>query len=172
MFFRPRMAHDRSMDETAKSATPPTVLAAGALLVGAAPAAWWAVRTPPDAFPASEADHAITAPALPDGAAAAAIGIVGAVLALAGLALLIRLAATGRIGALHLCTALLLAPVPAMAGVWWAIATAPVIGANIGFGVATVVFPPVAAVCLAAALTTGLLARRRRTRGHTVRAGD
>ncbi|MDA2809630.1 hypothetical protein O4J56_03160 [Nocardiopsis sp. RSe5-2] len=159
------------MDETAKSATPSTVLAAGALLLGAGPAAWWAVRTPPDAIP--DADHAIAAPALPDGAAAA-VGIAGAALALAGLALLIRLAATGRIGALHLCTALLLAPVPAMAGVWWAVATAPVIGANIGFGLATVVFPPIAAVLLAAALTTGLLARRKRraSRSGTVRAGD
>lgn len=159
------------MDETTKSATPTTLLAAGALLLGAAPAAWWAVRTPPDALP--EADHAFAAPPLPDGVAAA-IGIAGAALALGGLALLIRLAATGRIGGLHLCTALLLAPVPAMAGVWWAIATAPVYGANIGFGLATIVFPPVAAVCLAAALTTGLLARRKRGRGRsgTVRAGD
>ncbi|WP_017623720.1 hypothetical protein [Nocardiopsis chromatogenes] len=159
------------MDETTKSAAPSTVLAAGALLVGAAPAAWWAARTSPDDIP--DADHAIAAPALPDGAAAA-IGIAGAVLAAAGLVLLIRLAVTGRIGALHLVTALLLAPIPAMAGVWWAIATAPVIGANIGFGLATVVFPPAAAVCLAAALTTGLLARRKRggSRSGTVRAGD
>ncbi|MDA2805814.1 hypothetical protein [Nocardiopsis suaedae] len=159
------------MDETTKSATPTTLLAAGALLVGAAPAAWWAVRTPPDAIP--DADHAIAAPTLPDGAAAV-IGIAGAAFALAGLALLIRLTVAGRIGGLHLSTALLLAPPSALAGVWWAIATAPVIGANIGFGMATVVFPPVAAVCLAAALTTGLLARRKRgaSRSGTVRAGD
>ncbi|WP_017539701.1 hypothetical protein [Nocardiopsis halophila] len=155
------------MDTMVKSETSSTVLQGGALLLGAAPAAWWMSRTPPaevaarHGFPLSEADYAVAPPAVPEGAVIA-IGIAGTAVALAGLALLVRRAATGRIGGLHLATVLLLVPLPVMAGVWWAIATAPVIGANIGFGAATVVFPVVGAVFLAAACVTGLLARRGR----------
>ncbi|WP_017591706.1 hypothetical protein [Nocardiopsis potens] len=159
------------MDETMRTRSrknPALPLAGGiALLAGAAPAAWWAARTSPEeaaarhGHPLGEAEYAVEPLPLPDWAVHAA-GLGGAAVALAAAALLAWGISTGRIERVWGPVLVCLLPLPVMAGLWWAIATAPVIGANIGLGLATWAFPPLAAVFLATAATIAVLSRRRR----------
>ncbi|MFC7740392.1 hypothetical protein ACFQXA_04665 [Nocardiopsis composta] len=57
-----------------------------------------------------------------------------------------------------------LVPLPVMAGLWWSTATAPTIGANIGLGLATMLFVPLTGVFLLTAAITAVVSLRRRRR--------
>ncbi|MFW5418026.1 hypothetical protein J0910_15550 [Nocardiopsis sp. CNT-189] len=163
------------MDETTRTRSrknPALPLACGiALLAGTAPATWWATRTSPEeaaarhGYPLGEAEYAVEPLPLPDWAVHAA-GLGGAAVALAAAGLLAWGIATGRIERVWGPVLVCLLPLPVMAGLWWSIATAPVIGANIGLGLATWVFPPLAAVFLATAAAIAALSRRRRRAGR------
>ncbi|MDE3724062.1 hypothetical protein PWG71_21945 [Nocardiopsis sp. N85] len=135
------------------------------LLVTSAITAWWVSRTPPEkvaaaeGFPLSEADYAIRPLPLP-GWAETVIGIGAPVLMVATGALFIRGMATRRIAPLRGLAVLLLVPIALMAGVTWMIATAPVIGANIGLGLAVMAFGSASALLLVGAVITAVLAHR------------
>ncbi|GAB2501284.1 hypothetical protein [Nocardiopsis aegyptia] len=140
---------------------------AAVLLAGSAAASWWLVRTPPEeearagGFALGEADYAVEPLPLP-GWAEAVIGPLGLVLALVAAVLLVRAVAGGRMRPVWGLAVGCLVPIALMAGAWWAIATAPVIGANIGAGLAQLVFVPASLLCLAAALGCAVAGRRRR----------
>ncbi|MDT0328743.1 hypothetical protein [Nocardiopsis lambiniae] len=135
------------------------------LLITSAITAWWVSHTPPEkvaaaeGFPLGEADYAIRPLPLP-GWAETVIGIGAAVLMVATGALLIRGMATRRIAPLRGLTVLLPVPIALMAGVTWAIATAPVIGANIGLGLAVMAFGAASALLLVGAVVTAVFAHR------------
>ena len=57
---------------------------------------------------------------------------------------------------------LILVPVAVMAGLWWMIGTAPVIGANILLDLARPVFGPASLLLLVFAAATAVSALRRR----------
>ncbi|MDA2809631.1 hypothetical protein O4J56_03165 [Nocardiopsis sp. RSe5-2] len=121
---------------TSKSRTPAMLLPAAALAVGTALATWRVLHRPTEEVLAELADrerasgdgrydptYLIGPLPLSDGAVTV-IGVGGAVLAAAALTVLAVLAATRRIGPLHLVTALLLVPLGAVVGGWWMMATA------------------------------------------------
>lgn len=124
------------------------VLQAVALLVGSAISTWWLTYTRPEevaaaeGFPLPEADYAIDPLTLP--AWAETLLGVGALLLTVTMAIL------------------LLTPIPMMGGVWWMIATAAGIGANIGLGLAAMTFGPAILILLVAAAGTAILALRTR----------
>ncbi|WP_306366823.1 hypothetical protein [Nocardiopsis sp. CC223A] len=136
------------------------------LLVGTALAVWWAARTSPEearnrGITPSEADYAITPPPLPEWSVPV-IGVVGLLLALTGGALVIRELRAGRAAFAWGLTSFLLLPVALFGGLWWAIATAPAIGANIGLGLMLITLGPFALVFLLGAALTALLTRHHR----------
>lgn len=149
--------------------SPVRALQVAALLVGSAAAAWWGAHVPAEeaaraeGFPLEEADYAYDPWPLSE-VAITAIGISGLVIALAAAALLVRALVTRRLRRLPGVAILLLVPLPLMLGCWWAIATAPVIGANIGVGLAAFLFVPSGLILLAASVTLVLVDRRRQRR--------
>ncbi|WP_017586065.1 hypothetical protein [Nocardiopsis ganjiahuensis] len=149
--------------------SPAHALQAAALFVGSAAAGWWSTHVPEKqavrelGLPLEEADHAFEPWPVPDGAVTA-VGVAGLLVALVAAALLVRALATGRLRRLPGIAILLSAPLPLMLGAWWGIATAPVIGANIGVGLAAFLFVPVGLILLAASVTLLLVDRLRRPR--------
>lgn len=146
--------------------SPVRALQVAALLVGSAAASWWGTHVPEEqatrelGLPLEEADYAYAPWPVPDGFVTA-VGVAGLVVALLAAALLVRALATGRLRWMPGTAILLLVPLPMMLGTWWAIATAPVIGANIGVGLAAFLFVPVGLILLAASVTLVLVDRRR-----------
>ncbi|RKS09513.1 hypothetical protein DFP74_5252 [Nocardiopsis sp. Huas11] len=147
--------------------SPVNALWGAVLLAGSAATSWWLVHTPAEeqaragGFALDEADYAIEPLPLP-GWAEAVIGPLGLVLALVAAVLLVRSVAGGRLGGSWGLAIGCLVPIALMAGAWWAIATAPVIGANIGAGLAQIVSVPAGLLCLAAALACAVMGGRRR----------
>lgn len=147
--------------------SPVRALQVAALLFGSAAAAWWGAHVPADkaaraaGFPLEEADYAFEPWPLSEGAITG-IGVSGLVIALVAAALLVRALVTGRLRRMPGIAILLLVPLPLMLGCWWAIGTAPVIGANIGVGLAAFLFVPLGLILLAASVTLVLVDRRRR----------
>lgn len=137
------------------------------LLAGSALAAWWSARTSPEearnwGITPQEADYAIAPPPLPEWAVPV-LGVLGLVLAAVGAVLVVRERRAGRAAFGWVLAAFLLMPVALFAGLWWAVATAPGIGANIGLGLLVIVGGPLAVVFLlgaAGAALTALLTRR------------
>lgn len=137
------------------------------LSAGAALAVWWATRTSPQEALAwgitpAEADYAIAPPPLPEWSVPV-LGVAGLLLALTGGVLVVRELRTGRVAFAWVLAAFLLLPVALFGGLWWSIATAPAIGANIGLGLVLIVLGPLALVFLLGALgaaLTALLGRR------------
>ncbi|CAL9573160.1 hypothetical protein SUDANB121_04909 [Nocardiopsis dassonvillei] len=132
------------------------------LLAGAALAAWWAARSSPEEARAwgitpEEADYAIAPPPVPEWAVPV-LGIGGLLLALAGAALLVRELRARRAAFAWGLAAFLAVPAALFAGLWWAVATAPTIGANIGLGLVVIVGGPLALVFLLGALGAALTA--------------
>lgn len=117
-------------------------LAAGVLTVAAPLATWGLVgRQDEQGVPPSQLDYAVRAPQLPAGAETA-LGAAGLVLAVACAALLVR--ATRRKTFDHRWWQVLAPLVAAglMAGAGWRVATAGVIGANIGAGLVVMFVVP------------------------------
>lgn len=143
------------------------VLQTIALLVGSAIFAWWLTYTRPEevaaaeGFPLSEADYAIDPLTLPAWAETL-IGVGALLLTVAMAVLLVRAVAGGRLAPRWGLVILLSAPIPMMGGVWWMIATAPGIGANIGLGLAAMTFGPAILILLVAAVVNAALALRAR----------
>lgn len=142
------------------------VLQTVALLVGSAISTWWLTYTRPEevaaeGFPLPEADYAVDPLTLP--AWAETLLGVGALLLTVTMAiLLVRAVAGGRLAPRWGLVILLLTPIPMMGGVWWMIATAAGIGANIGLGLAAMTFGPAILILLVAAAGTAILALRAR----------
>ncbi|GAB3689714.1 hypothetical protein [Nocardiopsis oceani] len=140
---------------------------AGALLASSAIATWWVTRTPPEeeaaaeGFHLSEAEYAIEPVALPHWGEAV-IGAGALVLVPLLAVLLIRGVAAGHIPPRWGGVVLILFPVAVMAGLWWMIGTAPVIGANILLDLARPVFGPASLLLLIFAAATAVSALRRR----------
>lgn len=140
---------------------------AGALLATSAIATWWVTRTPPkeeaaaEGFHLSEAEYAIEPVALP-GWGEAAIGAGALVLVPLLAVLLIRGVARGNIPPRWGGVVLSLVPVAVMAGLWWMIGTAPVIGANILLDLARPVLGPASLLLLIVAAANAVTALRRR----------
>lgn len=147
--------------------SPAACVWAAGLLAGSAAVSWWLVHTPAEeqaragGFALDEADYAIDPLPLP-GWAEIAIGPVGLVLALVAAVLLVRAVSAGRLARAWGAALACLVPIALMAGAWWAIATAPVIGANIGAGLAQLVFVPAGLLCLIGAVGCVIAGRRRR----------
>ncbi|MFE6304764.1 hypothetical protein [Nocardiopsis sp. NPDC057823] len=136
------------------------------LLAGAALAVWWAARTSPEearrwGITPQEADYAITPPPLPEWSVPV-IGGAGLLLALVGGVLAARELRAGRTAPAWGLAAFLLLPVALFGGLWWAVATAPAIGANIGLGLVLIVLGPLALVFLLGALGAALTALLKR----------
>mgnify|MGYP001290572956 CR=1 FL=1 len=168
-----------------KSRTPAMLLPAAVLAVGTALATWRVLYRPTEEVLADLADrerasgtgrfeptHLIGPLPLSDGAVTV-IGVGGAVLAAAALTVLAVLAATRRIGPLHLVTALLLVPLGAVVGGWWMMATAvyPDLGLDPGHRLAFNSIPWAVAglVLLPAPIVTLVIAgvrERARVRGR------
>lgn len=144
-------------------------LQAAALFAGSAAAGWWGTHVPEEravrelGLPLEEADYAYGPWPVPDGVVTA-VGVAGLVVALVAAALLVRALATGRLRRLPGIAILVSAPLPLMFGAWWGIATAPVIGANIGVGLAAFLFVPVGLILLVASAALVLADRLRRRR--------
>lgn len=169
-------ADDTVSPAPSTSATPATPrrlpvrsLQTAALLLGSAAAGWWSThvseeRAKEELGPLlEEAGHTFEPWPVPD-AAVTAVGVAGLILALVAAALLVRAMATGLLRPLPGIAILLLAPLPLMLGAWWGIATAPVIGANIGVGLAAFAFVPAGLILLAASAALLLVDRLRRRR--------
>ncbi|WP_304454507.1 hypothetical protein [Nocardiopsis sp. YSL2] len=158
--------NDTASPRSSAGFSPVSGVWAAVLLAGSAAASWWLVHTPAaeearaGGFALGEADYAVEPLPLP-GWAEAVVGPVGLALALVAAVLLVRTVAAGRLGRERGLAVACLVPIALMAGAWWAIATAPVIGANIGAGLAQLVFVPAGLLCLAAAVACAVVGRRR-----------
>lgn len=143
------------------------VLQAALLYAGSAISAWWLTRTRPEevaaaeGFPLSEADYAIDPLPLPVWAETL-LGAGALLLTVSMAVLLVRAVVGGRLAPRWGLVILWAAPIPLMGGVWWMIATAPGIGANIGLGLATMTFGPATLILLIATAVTAVLALRAR----------
>ncbi len=146
---------------------PLSALMTALLLAGTAVSTWWVTRTPPHeeaaagGFSLDEADHAIDPLVLPAWAETL-IGVSALVITLAMAALLVRAMVVERLDRRWGAVILSLTPIAAMAGLWWMIGTAPVIGANIGFGLASMVFGPASLILLAVAIALSIPILRSR----------
>ena len=168
---RARLDHDGVMNATSTHLPHrpryAPALQAAALFVGAAVSTWWSTRTRPEevaadeGFPLSEAEYAIAPITLPLWAETL-LGVGALLLTVAMATLLVRAVVSGRLAPRWGLVILLLTPIPVMAGLWWMIATAPIIGANIGLGLAAMTFGPATLILLIAAAVTAFLALRAR----------
>ncbi len=167
---RARIGGMDEMTRTRSRTTPALPLAGSiALLAGTALAAWGASHVSVEEEAArhdylpGDAEYSIAPLPIPDWAVHA-VGLGGAAVALVAAALLIRGIVTGRIDRLWGLVLISLVPLPVMAGLWWSTATAPTIGANIGLGLATMLFVPLTGVFLLTAAITAVVSLRRRRR--------
>ncbi|MBR8741815.1 hypothetical protein [Nocardiopsis sp. MG754419] len=144
---------------------PAQLLQSAALLVGSGISAWWLTYTRPEkvaaeqGFPLSEADdviHSFTLPAWAENT----LGVGALVVTVVTAILLIRAWRAGRLGTRWALALLALVPIPMMAGVLWVIATAPIIGANIGLGLGIMAFGPATLILLVVAVVMAILAWR------------
>lgn len=129
------------------------------LLVGTVVAAWWLTTLLPSSVDPADADYALAPLPLP-GWAEAILGLVGLALVVVIGRALVRAVRAGTLSGARAAAAVLLVPVAGMAGIWWAIATAPVIGANIGVGLSLFAFVPLSLILVIVAVVVLVTAKR------------
>jgi len=122
-------------------------------------AAWLSGLPEPDRSPA-DADYLWQPLDISDGAWLA-LGLAATVLAASAIVLLWRLFETGRISRTVMIMLTAVGAIAAYAGVMYGVATAPVIGANIGGGLMLLAAGPFVAVTIGVAVVAVVQQRRR-----------